>query len=50
MAGRKIGDHVEIEQEDARAGETSGHLRWMLVAGVVLVIVGFAAVAMGWFG
>lgn len=47
---RKVGDHVELNQEEARAGETGHHVRYMLAAGVVLVIIGFAAVALGWFG
>jgi len=47
---RKVGEHVEIEAEDARAGQTGNHLRYILVASVVLVVLGFTAVAMGWFG
>jgi len=50
MTARKVGDHVEVEKDDARAGETGHHVRYILVFGVVLVIVGFAAVALGWFG
>ncbi|MDZ4693072.1 hypothetical protein [Terricaulis sp.] len=49
MTGRKVGDHIEIEEEDARAGQTGTHLRYVLGIGLVLVIVGFTAVAMGWF-
>ncbi len=47
---RRVGDHIEMNQEEARAGETGHHVRYILAAGVVLVIVGFAAVGMGWFG
>ena len=47
---RKVGDHVEMTQEEARAGETGHHVRYILAAGVVLVILGFAAVSLGWFG
>lgn len=47
---RKVGEHVEIEQEEARAGQTGNHVRYILVFGVLLVVIGFAGVAMGWFG
>ena len=47
---RKVGDHVEIEEDDARAGQTGNHVRYILVASVVLVVLGFAGVALGWFG
>lgn len=45
MTARKVDDHVEIEQEEARAGQTGVHLRYILIASVVLVLVGFAGVA-----
>ena len=47
---RKVGDHIEIEQEEARAGQTGNHVRYILIFGVLLVVIGLAAVAMGWFG
>lgn len=47
---RKIGDHVEVTQEEARAGETGHHVRYILAFGVVLVILGFAALGFSWFG
>lgn len=50
MSNRKVGDHVEIDEEDARAGQTGTHLRYILLGSIVLVVVGFAGVAMGWFG
>lgn len=50
MSARKVGDHVELDKEDARAGQTGNHVRYILGIGIVLVIVGFIAVAMGWFG
>lgn len=50
MSARKVGDHVEIDKEDVRAGQTGNHVRYILGAGVVLVIIGFGAVALGWFG
>lgn len=50
MTARKVGDHVEVEKTDARAGETGHHVRYVLGFGIALVIIGFAAVAFGWFG
>ncbi|HYD72797.1 MAG TPA: hypothetical protein VEF55_06640 [Candidatus Binatia bacterium] len=50
MTARKVGNHVEANQDEARAGETGHHVRYILAAGVALVVIGFAAVALGWFG
>lgn len=50
MSARKIGEHVEIPQDEARGGETGHHVRYILAAGIVLVILGFGAVALGWVG
>lgn len=50
MTARKVGEHVEISQDEARAGETGHHVRYILAAGIVLVVLGFGAMAMGWFG
>ena len=41
---------VEVEEEEARAGQTGLGMRYVLIAGTALVIIGFAAVALGWFG
>ncbi|WP_156767856.1 hypothetical protein [Candidatus Viadribacter manganicus] len=45
MTAHRVGDHVEVEQEAARAGQTGVGLRYVLVTGVVLVIVGIAFAA-----
>ncbi len=45
MTARHVDDHVEVEQEDVRAGRTGVGLRYVLAAGVILVIVGFAFAA-----
>lgn len=50
MSARKVGEHVEVEAEEVRAGQTGVGLRYVLIAGVVLVVIGFGAVALGWFG
>ncbi len=46
MTARKVGDHVEVDQEEARSGQTGVGLRYVLVIGTVLVIVGFGLVAL----
>lgn len=45
MTARKVGDHVEVEAEEARAGQTGTHLRYILMGSLLLVIVGFGLVA-----
>ncbi len=47
---RKAEDHVELTEEEARSGETGHHVRYILGIGVLLVVLGIGAVAMGWFG
>jgi len=47
---RKVGEHVEATKEEARAGETGHHVRYILAGGIALVVIGFAALALGWFG
>ena len=42
MTARKVGDHVEVEEEEARAGQTGLGMRYVLIAGTALVIIGFA--------
>ena len=49
MTARKVGEHVEIETEDARAGETGNHVRYILAVGVGLVILAFAFLGAAWF-
>jgi len=50
MSARKVENHVEVNEEEVRAGQTGVGVRYVLIAGVVLVVIGFAAVALGWFG
>lgn len=49
MTARKVGDHVEINQEEARAGQTGKHVRQIMVISLVLVVAGFAALGFFWF-
>ena len=45
MTARNVGDHVEVEAEEVRAGQTGTGMRYVLAAGVALVVVGFAFAA-----
>jgi hypothetical protein len=46
MTARKVGDHVEVEQEEARAGQTGTGMRYVLIIGTALAVVGFGLVAL----
>ncbi|MGE0740859.1 MAG: hypothetical protein AB7O98_05905 [Hyphomonadaceae bacterium] len=50
MTVRKVGEHVEVQEDEARAGETGHHVRYILGAGVVLVVIAFLALGGFWFG
>lgn len=50
MTARKVGDHVEVDQEEARAGQTGNHVRYILAIGTVLVVIGFLLLGGAWFG
>jgi len=50
MTGRKVGEHVELEAEDARGAQTGAGMRYVLIGGVILVVVGFIVVAGAAFG
>lgn len=50
MTARKVGEHVEIDQEDARAGQTGMHVRIIMGISIALVLAGFIALGAFWFG
>lgn len=50
MTAHKVDDHFEVEEEEARAGQTGVGLRYVLVFGVILVVIGFAFAATGLLG
>ena len=50
MTARKVGEHVEVDQEEARAGQTGVHVRYILAIGIVLVVIGFVLLGGAWFG
>ena len=45
---RKEEDHVTVTTKEARSGETSGHVRIVLIAGTALAIIGFIVVFAVW--
>lgn len=50
MTARKVGEHVELEQEEARAGQTGMHVRYIMAASLALVVIGFIFLGGVWFG
>jgi len=46
MTARKVGDHVELDKDEARAGQSGTGVRLVLIISTVLVLVGFAFVAL----
>lgn len=45
MTARKVGDHVEMNEEEARSGQTGLHVRYILILSTVLVLIGFGVAA-----
>jgi hypothetical protein len=43
VTARKVGNHVELDEVDARAGQTGMHLRQILIASTLLLLLGLAA-------
>jgi hypothetical protein len=44
MTARKVGDHVEVDEEEARSGQTGLHVRYVLAFSIVLVLIGLGIV------
>jgi len=49
MSPRKVGDHIEIDKDEARAGRTGMHVRQIMTISIVLVVAGFAVLGLFWF-
>lgn len=49
MTTRKVGEHVEIPEEEARAGRTGMHVRQIMVISIALVVIGFLILGAVWF-
>ena len=45
---RKEDGHVTLTSREARSGETSGHVRIVLIAGLALAIIGMIVVLAIW--
>jgi len=45
MTAQKVGDHVEINEEEARSSQTGVHLRYIRIVSILLVIAAFGIVA-----
>jgi hypothetical protein len=45
---RKEDGHVTLTTKEARSGETSGHVRIILIAGLALAIIGMIVVLAIW--
>jgi hypothetical protein len=46
MTAHKVGEHVELDKDEARAGQSGTGVRIVLIISTVLVLVGFALVAL----
>jgi len=46
MTAQKVGDHVELDKDEARAGQSGTGVRIVLIISTILVLVGFAFVAL----
>jgi hypothetical protein len=45
---RKQEDHVSVTTKEARSGETSGHVRIVLIVGMALAIIGLIVALAIW--
>jgi hypothetical protein len=45
---RKEDDHVTLTPKEARSGESSGHVRIILIAGLAIAIIGLAVMLAIW--
>ncbi|HEY1382777.1 MAG TPA: hypothetical protein VGF43_04135 [Dongiaceae bacterium] len=45
---RNEDDHVTVTTKEARAGETSGHVRIVLIVGIALAIIGLIVALAIW--
>jgi hypothetical protein len=46
MSANQVGDHVEINEEEVRSGQTGVHLRYILIVSTLLVVAAFGLVAL----
>ncbi len=46
MTAHKVGEHVELDKDEARAGQSGTGVRIMLIVSTLLVLLGFGLVAL----
>ena len=46
MTIRRVGAHVEMDEEEARSGQTGVHVRYVLITSTLMVVAGFLLVAL----
>jgi len=46
MTARKFGEHVELDKDEARAGQSGTGVRYVLMISTALVLIGFALAAL----
>ena len=46
MVTRRVGEHVEIDEQEARSGQTGFHVRYILLFSTILVAAGFGVAAL----
>jgi hypothetical protein len=46
MTARKVGGHIELDEEEARAGQTGLHVRHIMVLSILLVLTGIGIAAL----
>lgn len=49
MSVPEIDDHVEIEPEDARAGQTGAHVGTIMMLSMGAALIGFVVLGFFWF-
>jgi hypothetical protein len=45
MTARIVDNHVELDAEEARAGQTGVHVRYILMSSIALALAAFALIA-----
>jgi hypothetical protein len=46
MTARKVGGHIEVDTDEARAGQSGVGVRFVLVISTLLVLIGFGFVVL----
>jgi hypothetical protein len=46
MTAHKVDNHIEMNEQDARSGQTGMHVRYILMASVAMAVMGMWGVAL----